>query len=207
VILYFNQLQSLPTLAQTTFIKNRLTINDHDWVEMDAVPKKLQAKQPHSFKEQLASWLVDCQIRHRHANRLLKMLRANGHVEFPKDVRTLLRPARHISVKVVPPGNYHHFGIEASLTRLFRTREDVPQNIQMMVNIDGLPNAKSSASQFWPILGLATNVHKSNPFPIGLFHGLSKPKDVVCGPSKHRESRGSPGNFPFGLWGTPKEVQ
>jgi hypothetical protein len=48
----------------------------------------------------------------------------------------------------------------------------------MMVNIDGLPISKSSTSQFWPIIGLTTNDSRSRPFPIGLFHGLSKPKNV-----------------------------
>jgi hypothetical protein len=45
--------------------------------------------------------------------------------------------------------------------------------VQLLINIDGIPSAKSSASSFWPLLGLIKG--EITPFPIGVFHGMSKP--------------------------------
>jgi hypothetical protein len=47
--------------------------------------------------------------------------------------------------------------------------------VQLLTNIDGIPLAKSSACSFWPLLGLIKG--EITPFPIGVFHGMSKPDD------------------------------
>ena len=48
-------------------------------------------------------------------------------------------------------------------------------NIQLIVNIDGLPLLKSSQIQLWPILGSFGNL---DVFIIALFCGSSKPNSV-----------------------------
>lgn len=45
-----------------------------------------------------------------------------------------------------------------------------------MVGIDGLPLAKSSSSQFWPILPYV-QPFKEYVFLVGLYHGFEKPVD------------------------------
>lgn len=47
-----------------------------------------------------------------------------------------------------------------------------------MINIDGLPLAKSSRSQVWPILGRITNIENFNqPFCVACYYSYEKPKD------------------------------
>ena len=50
--------------------------------------------------------------------------------------------------------------------------------LQLILNVNGLPIAKSSGSQLWPILVKIRNFPNSKPFIIGLFHGNEKPGDV-----------------------------
>jgi hypothetical protein len=64
--------------------------NDQDWINLAKEPESSGNKKARAFKEHLASWLVDCQIRHRHANLLLKILRDHTLADLPKDFRTLL---------------------------------------------------------------------------------------------------------------------
>lgn len=47
--------------------------------------------------------------------------------------------------------------------------------ISLQINIDGLPIFKSSAGQFWPILGMVDNLSQKDPFEIGVYYGTSKP--------------------------------
>lgn len=59
-------------------------------------------------------------------------------------------------------------------------------NLKLQVSIDGLPLYKSSATQFWPILGTVQNLQEET-VTIGLFCGESKPssldeylEDFIC---------------------------
>lgn len=53
--------------------------------------------------------------------------------------------------------------------------------LELNFNMDGLPLFKSSSKEFWPFLG---QVHKMNylyePFPIAVYCGDGKPKDLTC---------------------------
>lgn len=50
--------------------------------------------------------------------------------------------------------------------------------MKVNVNIDGLPLVKSSNSCFWAILGSIVADFYTEPFEIGVYHGLTKPNDV-----------------------------
>ena len=75
-----------------------------------------------------------------------------------------------------PDGVYYHFGLSEWIREKFSDLSDdqVPNQADILVNIDGIPLCKSSSSQFWPILGLIKGEHV--PFTIGVFHGPVKPK-------------------------------
>lgn len=110
---------------------------------------------------------------------LLGILRRHGHHELPKDARSLMRTPRCLTNVVnVGSGQYVHFGLEESIKRAivkYRCEDSV---ILFNINIDGLPISKSSGSQFWPILGDIVVKHiYTEPFVIGVFHGLKKPED------------------------------
>jgi len=50
------------------------------------------------------------------------------------------------------------------------------KDIKIAIGIDGLPLAKSSNSQLWPILAFIVDETKT-VFPVGVYHGNAKPKD------------------------------
>ena len=91
---------------------------------------------------------------------------------------------RKTPLKDMEPGFYFHFGIKNGVKHILKSYDLKSKNVerkmlQIIVNVDRIPIAKSSGSQFWPILGMLTNVHcaMNKPFMIGIFHGSSKPKD------------------------------
>lgn len=85
-------------------------------------------------------------------------------------------PKRHI-IDDIAGGTYWHNGIATNLTLIYSGQSNIPDEIELMFNIDGLPISKSSQSQFWPIL---CQIFKSmyEPFFVGIFHRYSKPKNV-----------------------------
>lgn len=127
----------------------------------------------------LASWATSQNIHQGAVDQLLCILRKHGHEELPKTARTLLRTPKYTHMKNVAPGQYLHFGIEKNIINLISTQatEQIPEEIRLLVNIDGIPLTKSSSSQFWPILGRVNDTQISKPFVIGLFHGKTKPDD------------------------------
>ena len=55
---------------------------------------------------------------------------------------------------------------------------NLPDDIEIIINADGIPVAKSSGSQFWPILGITYGVDGGFVFVIGIYHGYKKPDNV-----------------------------
>jgi len=53
----------------------------------------------------------------------------------------------------------------------------IPDEILFNINIDGLPLAKSSSDQFWPILGCICVDFYTKLFAIGIYSGKEKPHD------------------------------
>ncbi|KYN21133.1 hypothetical protein ALC57_06525, partial [Trachymyrmex cornetzi] len=97
-----------------------------------------------------------------------------------KDPRTLLKTPRTLRVKKISSGLYYYFGIESSLNTLVtkqRIKIHANQDIDLTVNIDGLPISKSTNSAFWPILCSLKSLStlKRKVFLVALFHGHGKP--------------------------------
>ncbi|XP_065681449.1 uncharacterized protein LOC136095129 [Hydra vulgaris] len=73
-------------------------------------------------------------------------------------------------------GTYKHFGIKCGIIqRLANFNYQKLKKIKLKVNVDGVQLFKSSATQFWPILGIFENLQ---PFIIALFCGSAKPDSV-----------------------------
>ena len=127
----------------------------------------------------LCEWITIHGIPHNAVSSLLKKLK--DHTCFkhlPADPRTLLKTPRNTLTRTVPPGTYYHFGLETAITHVVQSLKDnfKNDNIKIAINIDGLPISKSSANQFWPILG-SISPYK-HVFTIGIYYGLEKCKDV-----------------------------
>lgn len=119
---------------------------------------------------------------------LLSILKAH-HPTLPKDAKTLFKTQTCHSVASLAGGSFHYFGIQNMYSRIFQKLTSVVpshQSFKLQLNIDGLPIFKSSAVQFWPILGMLQG-YSRKPVLIALFCGNSKPqslseylKDLVC---------------------------
>lgn len=81
----------------------------------------------------------------------------------------------------VYPGKYYHFGLDSSINNMLKNinYSDMPDTINVAINIDGLPLSKSSSSQVYPILCLINNINVllSNICCVGIYHGYDKPSD------------------------------
>jgi hypothetical protein len=111
---------------------------------------------------------------------LLKFLNSHGHPYLPMDSRTLLETPRCRDVIDVAPGTYVHIGIRAGLEWTLSNLISPPENLSLDINIDGVPISRSSGSCFWIILGRLFAHPLPYPFPIGIYHGPSKPTNFAA---------------------------
>lgn len=102
----------------------------------------------------------------------------------PTDVRTLMKTPKIHEIKNISGGSYVHLGVENILMPIlikYNVPLYLPDNVlKVGLNIDGFRFSKSSKSQYWPILIAILNIKElsNNVVPIGIFHGLKKPKCV-----------------------------
>lgn len=114
---------------------------------------------------------------------LLRVLRYNHKCfnSFPFDARTILKTKptnQSLEIRTLHPGLYRHFGFAKGITTLVGNNIVQYEKIKLLIGVDGLPLAKSSDSQFWPILRCIQNIlhnFKSQIFLAGLYWGNKKP--------------------------------
>ena len=138
------------------------------------------------LKSKLAQWCIDYSVKNDASTALLHILRDNGHMELPKDSRTLKKTPRDIELKDLAGGQYYHFGLETSIQHVLSDKKLTNgQLLRLQINVDGLPVHKSTNCQLWPILGLLYLGEDkiSDPFCIGIWCGNSKPNS--CGEYLH----------------------
>ena len=126
------------------------------------------------------TWSVENKITHAALRQLLRILHPILPC-LPLDPRTLLNTNKNIgNIKKIGSGSYYHFGIETNVISLIQKDVHLQKihSLHLNVNIDGLPIFKSSKTQLWPILGIATESYEKKPFVIGIFSGTSKPSCV-----------------------------
>ena len=110
---------------------------------------------------------------------LLSIFKKAGVTGLPPDRRKLLKTPRSV-VDVIDRcgGSFKYFGLQSGLVNFLKQNPDiarVQEQLNICVNVDGMPLHKSSKSQFWPIL---CKVGSGEPFMVGLFHGYKKPTSV-----------------------------
>jgi len=144
---------SLETSDETLSIHNDINNYYHD----EQLPI-LHTDLCSEIKCKLAEWAVNFNIPQNAVNGLLPIFKSiPGLAEIPKDARTILNIRAMDStesIHAVDPGFYHHFGLGLALKQHFKYSPiDNIEVIKVVIGIDGLPLAKSSSSQLWPILG------------------------------------------------------
>ncbi|KAJ8946235.1 hypothetical protein NQ314_008934 [Rhamnusium bicolor] len=115
------------------------------------------------LKDQLRHWAVTTSVSHSSVTSLLHILSPYYPNELPLDCRTLLRTPTHMVAKKLNSGEYSHIGFEKSCIQILERLSDIPDNLEIAFNIDGIPLFKSSSLQLWPILAQIKNI-KSSPF-------------------------------------------
>ncbi|XP_055525161.1 uncharacterized protein LOC129718406 isoform X2 [Wyeomyia smithii] len=136
---------------------------------------------PRETTNAIRSWACDFNITHRALKEILSIIRHDyGDKDLPMDPRTLIRTPQRtgMTFKSISGGQYWHQGLEICLKKSFEhLTEDI--QIELNVNIDGLPIHRSSKYQFWPIL---CNVHQMPhipPMTVGIFLGKIKPQNIT----------------------------
>lgn len=127
-----------------------------------------------SIRDQLAECFVQHNVPATTANAILRILKP-VIPNLPTDVRTLKGTPRDVPLISMDGGKYVHYGITDSLTDFVRHNNVQSDYLELNFNVDGLPIAKSSGAQVWPIL---MNVSSSEAvFAIGVYQGYTKPKN------------------------------
>lgn len=92
--------------------------------------------------------------------------------------RTLLSTPRVVRIKSIEGGKYCHFGLKKAIHLIIlalKLEIGSFKDINLTVNIDGLPISRSNQSCFWPIMISELRL-KQKVFIVGVFHGYGKPK-------------------------------
>lgn len=101
--------------------------------------------------DKLRNWAMDNHITKSATSSLLKILNFAGLSFLPKDSRTLLKTPKAVPILTLSNGRIWYNGIESCLENVFKGL-DRDISITLDFNFDGVPVAKSSNVQFWPIL-------------------------------------------------------
>lgn len=133
----------------------------------------------YDFKSQLSQWALG--VTHHKVTELLMLLKQ--HKDFsslPSDCRTLLKTPRQTEEIKCGNGSYCHMGIAEPLERIVVENKVEDTDLKLQINVDGLPLAKSSGSQVWPILIWLYGFPHIAPFTAGVYHGQEKPRSIAA---------------------------
>ena len=163
-------------------IHDELSIQSHSSESESCSSAHTDTSDVECLEEELSSWATNNFISQMAVTSLLHILR-KIFPSLPKDSRTLLGYTAStnsaVAIKNLAGGKYYHFGIANGLASVISASSlNVSEPIKLLINIDGLPLYRSTAAQFWPILGKVANAKYSAPFVIGIYYGNSKPVDV-----------------------------
>lgn len=128
-------------------------------------------------------WALEHNIRHSALSSLLHTFREHGNklssiIQVPIDARTVMKtPKHHFVYEDIDGGSYWHAGFENCIRSYFADL-DRSIEINININIDGLPIFNSGPDQFWPILFNIYGMPEFQPMVIGLFYGQEKPHKV-----------------------------
>ena len=144
----------------------------------------LEENKEYSVVDKLRCWAIECNIKHKHLDKLLNILRKDLITDLPKFSHIFLNTSKakydivnmEDNNSIYPNGQFVYFGIEAGIKRQIN-KEFHQTVIQLLINVDGMPISTSGSKSFWPILckiHYYPDVYK--PFTVAIYYGQSKPK-------------------------------
>jgi len=116
------------------------------------IPQHPQKHSHLSLASDLCQWANEFRINQNAVTSLLHVFSKHGHNNLPGDARTLLNTPRSGTYKInnLSTGQYVHYGLLKALTSIAKHFPHAFRYLNTMnldLNIDGLPIAKSSKSQ------------------------------------------------------------
>lgn len=130
-----------------------------------------------NFEPSLKQWVIDYGIQQNAVSNLLQILKSNGHPNLPKDCRTFMQTPNKRNVLSINPGYYVHIGLKNGLKKHLINVKELPSEILIDFNIDGVPISKSSTNCFWLILCRIFNLKNPRIFVVGVYNGNQKPEN------------------------------
>lgn len=129
-----------------------------------------------NLRDRLASWAVSFRIAVRALSALLILLKDYVSEALPICGKTILKVVKKKKngYMKMEPGYYYHFGLLDGIRKNVSVSDIKNGTIELVANVDGLPLAKSSSSQLWPIL-CYVRPHPEKVFMVGLYWGMEKP--------------------------------
>jgi hypothetical protein len=127
----------------------------------------------------IQKWTVENNVSRTALNFLLQFLH-QIFPELPVDYRTILQTPRNSEVvPLLSFGQYLHIGIEPHLESLLDRCANIPHQLSIDVDIDGLPIYQNCTEKdFWLILGSVQEIDDS-VFVIGVYRGKGKPQNFA----------------------------
>lgn len=157
--------------------------SDDDADDVESINDENDGMDENELLRNLRNWSFKFKIRHNAINALMEILKHAPYSQFktlPNDARTLLKtPKKTAEIVALSRGSYYHFGVSNTLEVLLLHYKSISlkvSEINLLINIDGLPLSRSSPSCFWPILlsdDILNQVHI-----VGLFYGQNKPQNA-----------------------------
>lgn len=135
-------------------------------------------KEPQAIRDSIAEWADDYGVSHNCLSDLLNRLQV-ANLNLPKDARTLLHTQRKTETKNIAGGEYFYFGLHYWLPIIldqFPPQHDI-EELNIHVNIDGIPLFNSSNTSLWPIL-CSIKESEASPFPAAVFCSATKPNPL-----------------------------
>ncbi|KAL0842480.1 hypothetical protein ABMA28_014574 [Loxostege sticticalis] len=164
---------SFSSVLTETFLEEASNEDQENWCETHTEDENYE------FRENIRQWAVKCNIPQAHLHDLFSIVNKRLPFVLPKDPRTLLKTnALEICISSICSGHYWHNGLKIQLKNILEEIIEVPTQISLNINIDGLPIYNSSRHQLWPILCNIFELSNISPIVIGIYEGQSKPSDL-----------------------------
>lgn len=135
--------------------------------------------------DKIREWVVNCKIPHKHADKLLKILKANVLPNIPACTTTLLKNSIKCNKETMivsdgTIGEFCYFGIKERLEKTVDPRNHDANILELIINIDGVSPFKSSTVTMWPTLcKVYTKEDVYKPFSASVYAGHGKPKSAA----------------------------
>lgn len=158
-------------------------IDQHETIPSDIeadIDGKMEPEQ--SLTEKLREWVNQYNIKHNAVDSLLSIWREQGYTDLPKTARTLMRTKNDFEMKDISGVSYTYLGLrkqlKANVLRYPKAALEHLSDLEISLNIDGLPLFRSTKNSVWPILVAIVSMDPKVVFPIAYAYGGTKPRDL-----------------------------